>query len=92
MHKTFSNLRGFLYYKFDGDGYGDLADIEDGYGSGYGYGSCSGYGDGYGDGDDYGDDFSLGYGDDHGDGYGDSYCGGGERIISNILSTEEANA
>jgi hypothetical protein len=91
MHKTFSNLKGFFSFEFNNEGE-SIADHECFFSSGY----CTGDGEGYGyfDGSGYGDGYSSNYGDDLGGGYGNGYGMdfGGDRSISKILTTEEANA
>lgn len=92
MHKTFSNLKGFLNFEFwgSGCGFGCLYSYGCGdcsvYGCGYMYGYGSAYGNGNGDGEEYGNIKGDGFSD------GDSSRDGNGRTNSENLSVEESNA
>lgn len=87
MHKTYSNLKGFVFCKFssyiDVSYYDFYCPTGDGYGHGYG---CIG-GDGDGKGYSYGDDdgCGCGYGREHGDVYGSG------EVLPRRLVVDEAN-
>jgi hypothetical protein len=80
MHKIFSNLKGFLNFKFHNYGHSSF------YGSNSGSDCVSDYGSGCGDG------YYCSYGDSYGCGYVYGWDSGDGKITSNDLNMEESDA
>jgi hypothetical protein len=91
MHKIFSNLKGFVFFKFDS--YGTRISM-----LGDGDGSChecsfSGRGDCFFNGEGEGDGECYNYGSGCGNGFGDGACDGDgdDKLESEVFVFEEEN-
>jgi hypothetical protein len=84
MHKIFSNLKGFLIFEFNGEGFDEVQQhyfflIGSGMGLGVIYNEQFSFGDGYGSGDGYG----------NGSGSGNSYRNGNGSLGEESLILHE---